>query len=369
MKAVFLVIVVMHGLIHLLGFSKAFKIYDIKELTLPISKTFGIIWAGAALLFLVYAFALIMDSSYDWVVGLLAIIASQILVITFWTDARFGTAGNAIILLSVVASYGEFSFNNLLKNDMSEIMLASVPLQAGILTETASNQLPEPVRKWLFSTGAVGKTHIYAGWIDQKARIKMKPGQKKWYRAHAVQYTDLNTPAFIWSVDMALYKLLRIKGIDKFNKGKGSMLIKLNGLLPIVNEQGDKLDQGTIQRYLGEMVWFPTLAISPYIKWEQVDEHSARAVMSYKGTTGSGTFYFNEAGDFVKFTAMRYMENKPNAKQLKWVLTTDEYAVFEGIKVPSKMNASWELDDGCWTWLELEIVNIKYNEKIQQPLL
>ncbi|MDN5330561.1 MAG: hypothetical protein PWP35_2348 [Bacteroidales bacterium] len=37
------------------------------------------------------------------------------------------------------------------------------------------------------------------------------------------------------------------------------MLIKVNSLIPVVNEKGNKLDEGTLQRYLGEIVWFPSL--------------------------------------------------------------------------------------------------------------
>jgi hypothetical protein len=42
-------------------------------------------------------------------------------------------------------------------------------------------------------------------------------------------------------------------------------------------------------------------------------------------------------------------------------LTVDDYKVFGGIKVPSKMKATWILDDLDWTWLELEIADMEYN--------
>lgn len=54
MRAFFLVVVVLHALIHILGFVKAFGIREIEELTLPISKPLGAIWLLAAALLLVY---------------------------------------------------------------------------------------------------------------------------------------------------------------------------------------------------------------------------------------------------------------------------------------------------------------------------
>lgn len=44
MRTVFLIIVFLHGLIHLPGFVKAFGFHEVKELTLPISKPSGIVW-------------------------------------------------------------------------------------------------------------------------------------------------------------------------------------------------------------------------------------------------------------------------------------------------------------------------------------
>jgi hypothetical protein len=110
------------------------------------------------------------------------------------------------------------------------------------------------------------------------------------------------------------------------------------------------------------MVWFPSLALSPYISWEPINSLTAKATMTYKRTSGSGTFYFNTKGDFIKFSAMRYMSNTPDAKRHEWVLLVDEHKSFEGIKVPSKMTATWKLDSTDWTWINLEITDIRYNE-------
>ncbi|MDZ7715333.1 MAG: DUF6544 family protein [Balneolaceae bacterium] len=88
-----------------------------------------------------------------------------------------------------------------------------------------------------------------------------------------------------------------------------------------------------------------------------------KATMTYRGTTGSGTFLFNDKGALVKFSAMRYKDNIPGAKRYEWLLTVDDYSVFEGIKVPSRMQATWKLDEGDWTWLNLEITGLQYNER------
>ena len=146
------------------------------------------------------------------------------------------------------------------------------------------------------------------------------------------------------------------------------MQIKIFSAINVVNEKGSKIDEGTLQRFLGEIVWFPSAALSPYIKWESIDSLSAKATMDYKGTLGSGTFYFNEQGDFVKYSALRYKGNKPDAKRYEWVIDVKEHAIMNGVKIPIKMTATWKLDEGDWTWLAMEITDIKYNTKLLAPI-
>jgi hypothetical protein len=179
---------------------------------------------------------------------------------------------------------------------------------------------------------------------------------------HTTQYTTIDNPAFIWTVDVKMNSFLSFQGRDKYDEGKGEMLIKLNSLFNVVNERGEKLDEGTLQRYLGEMVWFPSLALSPYITWEQIDENTAKATMTYKGTSGSGTFYFNSNGVVTKFSALRFNGNDTHAKRQNWEMNILDYKTFEGIKVPAKMTSTWKLDEEDWTWLKLEVTEIKYNK-------
>jgi len=363
MRIFFLIFVLLHALIHLLGFVKGFGIREVKELTLPITKPAGLLWLSATALLVAYAISYLAHSRHAWLIGFIAVAVSQVLIILFWKDARFGTLPNIIILLVSLASYGHYRFQNLTRQETEDLISKCSRIQEGkIISESDISRLPDPVKKWLNNSGVTGKPFISVAKSVQQAEMKMKPGQEKWMKASAVQYSFIYVPSFIWIADVRMNSLLKFSGRDRFADGKGEMLIKLNSLINIVNEQGEKLDEAALQRYLGEMIWFPSLALSEYITWQQVDDSTVTATMSYKGTTGSGTFYFDGNGDFVKFSALRYMGNKPDSKRYEWVILVDGYKTFEGIKVPSEMTATWKLEEGDWTWLKLEIAEIKYNE-------
>ena len=88
---------------------------------------------------------------------------------------------------------------------------------------------------------------------------------------------------------------------------------------------------------------------------------SARATMSFNGTTGTGIFYFNQNGEFKEFRAERYKETGPNARPIEWIVTSEKTETREGVKIPVKLSAAWKLDSGNWTWLKMEVSEITYN--------
>jgi hypothetical protein len=366
MRIAFLIIVLLHGLIHLLGFVKGLGFKEVKELTLPISKPMGFVWLTATAFFLSYGILYLIHSKYAWFFGLAAVVISQILIIMFWKDAKFGTIPNILILFVSLASLGHHNFQKLVEQETNHLISQNKMIENRIIKENDIEALPEPVSNWLRNAGVVGKPFISIGKVTQTAGMKMKPEQENWMTAKAIQYTTIDNPAFIWTVDVKMNSLLTFQGRDKFENGKGKMLIKMNSLINVVNEQGEKLDEGTLQRYIGEMVWFPSLALSPYIAWEQIDDTTAKATMTYKGTSGSGTFHFNTNGDVTRFSALRYKGNDAEAKRHEWTINISEYKTFEGIKVPAKMTSTWKLDERNWTWLKLKVTDIKYNKNASQ---
>ena len=65
----------------------------------------------ATLLFLLTAIIYIWDNKYWWIAGLSAVAISQILIILYWKDAKFGTIANVIILFPLIISLFTARFN------------------------------------------------------------------------------------------------------------------------------------------------------------------------------------------------------------------------------------------------------------------
>lgn len=106
MTTVFLILLIIHACLHLLGFLKAYDLAELKELSLPISRSRGFLWLLCTILFLAYAASYYLQIRFSWIPGLAAVMLSQILIINSWADAKFGTLPNLIILVVVLISIG-----------------------------------------------------------------------------------------------------------------------------------------------------------------------------------------------------------------------------------------------------------------------
>lgn len=359
-----IIIIGLHGLIHLMGFVKAFNLAEIKGLTQSISRPLGLFWFSAFLLFAAALVQYAVKNEFWWLTAITGMMVSQALVIIFWRDAKFGTVPNVIILIISIAAFFNFNFNRNVSHEIDAIFTTGAIPDHSIITTQMIAHLPAPVQKWITNSGLIGRERISTVRLKQKIQMKMKPEQEKWTDAYAEQYFSIDRPAFIWKVDLRMMRFAQVAGRDKFVNGKGEMLIKIFSIFPVVHSRdNEKINTGTIQRYLGEMVWFPSAAISPYITWEKIDDFSARASMTYKGTTGSGVFHFNEKGDFIKYGAKRHMGSEDDAEIRDWIITVREHRMINGIKIPVRLDATWKLESGDWTWLKLEITDMEYNKK------
>jgi hypothetical protein len=87
-----------HGLIHFIGFGEAFQLLPTPQFTRHVSKAFGIIWLGDGILFLVVLALAFFNVSGWWIALLITTVVSQLLIILYWHDAKYGSIPNAILL-------------------------------------------------------------------------------------------------------------------------------------------------------------------------------------------------------------------------------------------------------------------------------
>jgi len=268
-----------------------------------------------------------------------------------------------IFLVFTVSYIANIRFSQNVTKEVSDLFNSNATDKNEIIRKDDLAGLPPCVQKWLESSGVIGKERIRTVRLKQKGLMRTKEGGP-WMPAEAEQYFTVDEPGFVWKVKVKMAPLLYFTGRDRYYEGKGNMLIKLLSLIPVVDGKGKEMDQGTMLRYLAEMQWFPTAALSNYIKWEELDAHSARATMSCKGATVSGVFTFNGKGELTEFIAKRYREVNGKYELADWGGLTKDYKEFSGIRIPNKGEVLWKLKTGDFDWYHWEITEVEYNKPV-----
>ncbi len=360
-RVALIILISIHGIIHLFGFLKAYGISEFNGINQNISKSSGLFWLSTFLLFTTTLVMYLYHSEYWWGFGIIALTISQVLIFYYWQDAKYGTIFNIIILVAVIIAYSNNNFKNIIRQERVALYKKSEILDNRILDSNDISSLPPIVQNWLEYSGVVGKPLISNLYLTQELHLKSNPEQKEWNNGDAEQYFTVQPPAFNWNINTETNPLMSIVGRDKFQDGKGEMLIKLLSIIPVADAKNHKkVNQAALQRYLAEIVWFPSAAISDYIKWENIDANSARATMEYNGTKGSGIFYFKNNGQFQKFVTSRYKDQN-DIEPMGWTVTAFKTKEWNGIKIPTECGVTWNLDTMEWTWLKLKIKHIEYN--------
>jgi len=362
MKILFMIILLIHGLIHLLGFMKAFFLAELNEITNPVSKPMGLLWLVATLILVLSGVMIFLKNPLWWLLAIIGVLISQVLILIFWKDSLYGTLPNILILIVSLIAFAQYDFEKKINLEVAYVLENVVEKKTAEITNEDISSLPKSVQTWLRASGMIGKTPIQSVFMNQNYQIKLKPDQKDWYSTTAKQYSTVSPPSFVWSAEIEMMPAISAFGRDKFIEGKGEMVFKLFSVFAVANDgPNPQINEAALQRFLGEMVWYPSAALSDYIIWKDLGHQTAKATMTLDGLSGSGIFTFDKDGHVRSFSALRYQGSGPEAKRSDWTVTITSTKEFEGITLPASGEVKWRLASGDWTWAKFEIQDCIFN--------
>jgi hypothetical protein len=251
-------------------------------------------------------------------------------------------------------------FQHRIDGEARALLAAASSSSARVVEARDLERLPPPVRRWLEVSGTVGRPRATTVRLEQRG--EMRTGRDKpWMPVTAQQYFSVDPPGFVWNVKARMMGVLPIAGRDRYADGRGHMLIKVGSWVTVADGVGPEIDQGTMLRFLGEIVWFPSAALSTYVSWEAIDARRASATMHHAGVTASALFAFDERGRFVSLTADRYMSGEGGPRLENWVITATAWRTIRGIEMPVRGNAVWKLAGGDFDYYRWEILDVELN--------
>ncbi len=276
------------------------------------------------------------------------------LAITIFFGAAFGAA----------IWVGTIRWNGTTHRMIEEISGAGPRDGAKTVSFRDLDKLPAPVVRYFRMTLRDGQQVIRSARIAHQGEFLTSPATNGWSPFTSLQNFSANPPGFVWDASIRFAPLMEVRVRDAYLAGKGAMEARTFAVLPVM-DQRDKteLDQGALQRYLAEAVWFPTALLPEAgVVWSAIDNSRARATLVDWGVKVTLDFTFNEKGEITRiYSPSRYREAGGKYELTPWVVRVWNYEERGGMRIPLEGEVAWQLPGGLQPYWKGRIVDAQYD--------
>jgi len=341
-----------------MGFAKAFGFGNITQLSKYISKPVGSIWLLAWMLFAIAAIGFMMKKDWWPVLALLAVVISQVLIFTSWTDAKFGTIANMVILAAAILSWGSICFETTWKKDVQENLQRTNTLKTDLLRDVDLAHLPEPVQRYLKYAGVLNKPKVNNMRLVFEG--EMREQGKDYFPFTSEQYNFFDEPTRLFFMK-ATMNGITVPGYHNYNNATATMDIKPFGLFSVVKQAGDIMNKAETVTLFNDMcLMAPATLIDKRINWQVIDSNSVKAIFTNQGISISATLFFNNKGQLIDFvsndrTAVADMKQYPFSTPVKY------YKNINAVNIATYGEAVWHYPDAKFTYGIFRLREVEYN--------
>jgi hypothetical protein len=248
----------------------------------------------------------------------------------------------------------------------------------------AQPDLPAPVARYFALVLPEGEPPIGAPRIRWRGEFQSRPGGG-WAPFTAEQHFTADPPGFVWDAEIQMIPLVPVRIRDSYHDGAGAMHGRIGGVLPIVTEGGTpEIAQSALARWLGEAVWFPTALLPDTagddaggaaghdawadtggapraaVRWEAIDDTTARATVTDGAVSASAEFHFAPTGEITRMTALRYRDVDGAMVLTPFEGEYHDYARHAGILVPTRAEVAWLTPEGRYPYWRAGPTEIRY---------
>jgi len=359
----FAVLLVVHGLIHLLGAAKGLGAAELPQLTQPISTAFGMTWLAASVLFLAAAVSLIVWPRWWWAVALCAVAISTVAIVPSWTDAKFGALANVIVMAGIAfgfLSQGPTSLRAEFERDVDRQLSAQGPAEP--VTESDLAHLPQAVQGYLRSVGVVGEPRVRNFRVRMHGRIRDSRGGR-WMPFIAEQYNAVAPASRLFYLNATMFAI-PVQGYHRYVGSAASMRVKAAAVVPVAEAHGAEMTRAETVTLFNDMcIMAPATLIDPAIEWHVLDALTVNGTFTNAGQTVTATLTFNDAGDLVNFVSDdRFQSGTQGAPvRMRWSTPVHGYRSFGAVRLASAGAGRWHDAQGEYSYIELTIDDVRYN--------
>jgi len=193
----------------------------------------------------------------------------------------------------------------------------------------------------------------------QRGELCSSPGAR-WIPFTAEERIDATQSGFCWEARFGGSRLGSYSVTDAYEEGRARLIVKVGGVIPVKKLAGPDVDMGEIQRYLSEIIMCPSILLNhPSLEFTAGGDRALR-VQDRKDSTGASVdLEINEEGRPIACRADRPRLVGKQAVLTPWAGTCLEFQEWEGLRVARRVEVSWHLPEGIFTYLRGEVTSYK----------
>jgi hypothetical protein len=172
------------------------------------------------------------------------------------------------------------------------------PVRPQVIDFAELEGLPAPVQRYFRAVLEEGKPMVAGVRLQHRGVFNIGESADRWKPFTSDQRVVTRRPGFDWEARIFMLPGVPVRVHDAYAAGEGILYASLFGLFPLVSLRGtEDLAEGELMRFFAEAAWYPTALLpSQGVRWDGVDERSARGTLTEGGRAVTMLFTFNEQG-------------------------------------------------------------------------
>ena len=239
---------------------------------------------------------------------------------------------------------------------------AAQPLVPGAdpLTSGDLLGLPDPVRRYVERSGAVGRPRPQNMRVVMDATMYRKPGQPM--RARSVQYTFFGRPTRLFLMDARMFGL-PVRALHVYRQESATFTVRVASAVNIVDLSGDAISAAETVTVLNDLcLMAPGALLDPRLAWDAVDDRSAAVTFTNGRHVVTATLVFNDRDELVDF----WSDDRPDSSTgafvpMRWSTPVTEYRDLAGRHLLHSGGAVYLRPDGPFTYGEFTLRSVQYD--------
>jgi hypothetical protein len=217
-------------------------------------------------------------------------------------------------------------------------------------------EFPDQAVRYFKRAVPEGQPLYQAAWITMKGRLKLKD-----WSPFCAEEVICWPHGFVWGARTKMGGL-PVTGFDESLDGVGRMDWRVFGFLPVARADGEAVSQSAMARFVGELIWIPTVFMTAPVDWSIIDGDVLATVATDSGPVAV-LLKIDHEGVVRQVSLQRY---RTDSKMIEtFVVESDAEGDFGGLRVPSRIRAGWgskdrRLDpDGAFFEAEIESIEFR----------